>query len=59
MLVPFYILIVTWIIVFILVLYTQKRKGKLKKLTVKQFTIACAVFIVSMILTIGFMNLMG
>ncbi len=50
---------VTWIIVFIMSLYSQKRKGKLKKITFNQFVIVCLISIGSMILTIGFLSLMG
>ena len=59
MLVPFYILMVTWFIVFIMVLSSHKRKGKFKKITFNQFVIVILISIGSMILTIGLLSLMG
>ncbi len=59
MLVAFYILMVTWVIVLIMALSSQKRKGELKKITFNQFVIVILISIGLMILTIGLLSLMG
>jgi hypothetical protein len=59
MLVAFYILMVTWVIVFIMALSSQKRKGEFKKITFNQFGIVILISMGLMILTIGLLSLMG
>ena len=53
------ILMVIWTIAFAIALFDQKRKGKLKKVTVNRFLTAILFSIGTMILIMGFLTLWG